>query len=338
MIGYLLEGNSESDLTENIINEQSDEKENMSVLMEEKETKICNNIENEVWIKRCAAYEEKNPEYCESFDVGSSSSKEKMDQCYYDLSIYAKTNYCSEISDDKKRWKCQAIADKDKDKCLYSPDLKSEIWCLREYSRFYMDSSACDLIGQKEEEIIKAGFIDSAGNIETGLSEDDCLNSLRTIKKAVERTFEETIIAVYGSMCNLEYNSDCSSYEDENKKSDCLFCQAMQTKDSNKCFLIKNNRRDPCIMALALLTKDVSLCNERSDEPHKSSCINQYGTSIDVNVCLDPLNYDCIINAVSEMHESYQKIDYRICENILDKNTKERCYIEYVKAELYMQK
>ena len=295
----------------------------------------CFNVDNEVWQERCQAYKDANSDLCDSFDNGNPSGQNDIDECYYILSVNTGDNNCAKIENKKLRWECEAIATKDMNQCAYSIDLESEIWCLRNYMQFYQDKEACDLIGQKEQEIKNAGLVDGEGNIKFGLSEDDCLNSLKTIEQGSKRTEEETIIAVYGNSCKSEYNNqDCSTYEDEWEESDCLLCQAMNNKEPNKCLLIKNNRRDNCITALSLLTKDSTFCNEKSKDV--DSCINQYGRSISVDVCLNPANADCIISAVESMDETNQQIDSNVCSSIKDVNKKGNCYVEYAKSSIEM--
>jgi hypothetical protein len=322
-ISYNGDNNQESIPTQNnqIENSQSDN--------------YCFNIENEVWQNRCLAYKNKDASLCEAFYNGNPSGQEDIDECHYSISINTGGNGCVNIEDKKLRWKCEAITNKDMNQCAYSIDLESEVWCLREYSRFYEDEKACNLIGDKEEELIEKGFIDSAGNLNAGLSEDDCLNSLNTIEESSKRTEEETIIAIYGNSCKSEYNNqDCSTYEDEWEESDCLLCQAMNNKEPNKCLLIKNNRRDNCILALSLLTNDVLFCQERSDESHINSCIEQYARNIDINVCLNPVNSNCIISAVEEMDETNQNINSSVCSSIKNINDQGNCYVEYAKSSV----
>jgi hypothetical protein len=101
--------------------------------------------------------------------------------------------------------------------------------------------------------------------------------------------------------------------------------------------LNKNNRRDSCILALSLLTNDVSFCQERSDEAHIDSCIEQYGRSVNLDICLNPIKSNCIISAVESMDETNQNINSNVCSLIKNTNEQGICYVEYSKSKLQLK-
>ncbi len=335
---------------------------------------ICKNIENEIWMKRCLAYEEKNPTYCEFFDTGSSSDKTERDNCYYDLSVHSEVDVCSKISNIGKKWSCRAIVKKDPDQCKYSNAFETEMDCLKTYADYYNDKSVCDIIGNKDEEITNNGYflcvndkfgnqvpLDSLtqenlqegatercnfelkcwcndeGRLITGWSKVACLNSLNFIEESQKRTTEETIAQIYQTDGWEEFiNQDCSIYVDENEKGICLKAQAIQNRDSQKCLLITSNGRESCIIALALLNEDLQLCKELESN-RQIACIKPYAHFNDIDACLDLNKLDkneCILYAVSTQNEN-QKIEPQICEEIIkDENKKSRCYLEFMKSKL----
>ena len=336
--------------------------------------RICKNIENEIWMKRCLAYEEKNPTYCKFFDAGSSVDKTESDKCYYDLSVYSEVDVCSEISNMGIKWSCRAIVKKDPDQCKYSDAFETEMDCLKTYADYYNDKSVCSIIGNKDEEIINKGYFlcvndkfgyqvplnsltqenlqegaiercnfelkcwcNDAGRLITEWSKAACLKSLIFIEESQKRTKEETIVRVYQEEELGEFNNqDCSRYMDENEKGICLKYQAIQNIDSQKCLLITSNRREPCIIALAILKEDLTFCKELESN-QQISCIESYARFNDIKACLELNKLDkdeCILSIVSNQNTN-QKIEPQICEEIIkDENKKARCYLEFMRSKL----
>src|SRR3989344_2147712 len=96
----------------NDINQPSEVVEEGQPMAKLESKSICEKISGEKWKKRCLAYQDKNPTYCEAFDSN------EQDNCYYDLAIGASSpNTCSEIDNLRFKWECRAITNKDITQC-----------------------------------------------------------------------------------------------------------------------------------------------------------------------------------------------------------------------------